>query len=73
MFTISTSLNIAHRNTRIHSILLNELVYLGRTGEFVRDNRTLRVLLNILVLSAPLKVTEALENEFNGPIITDAS
>ena len=45
---------------------MNGLVYFRRMGDFRGESLILRLFLNILVLPAPLKLTEAAENKFMG-------
>ena len=54
-------------------LLLNGLVYFRRIGDFRGESLILRLFLNILVLPAPLKLTEAAENKFMGLTNTDGN
>ena len=54
-------------------LLLNGLVYFRRVGDFRGESLILRLFLDILVLPAPLKLTEAAENKFMGLTNTDSN
>ena len=50
--------------------LLKGFKYLRKTGDFIGDNPTLRLLQRTLVLDAPCKSTKDAENKLRGLILT---